>query len=31
MPYRDSDTLHNALKTRIAGLPPVLLRSITWD
>jgi transposase, IS30 family len=31
MPYRDSDTLHNALKTRMAGLPPVLLRSITWD
>jgi len=31
MPYRDSDTLHNALKTRMADLPPVLLRSITWD
>jgi transposase, IS30 family len=31
MPCRDSDTLHNALKARMAGLPPVLLRSITWD
>lgn len=31
MPYRDSDTLHDALKARMAGLPPVLLRSITWD
>jgi IS30 family transposase len=31
MPYRDSDTLHNALQTRMAGLPPVLLQSITWD
>jgi transposase, IS30 family len=31
MPYRDSDTLHDALQTRMAGLPPVLLRSITWD
>jgi IS30 family transposase len=31
MPYRDSDTLHNALKTRMADLPPLLLRSITWD
>jgi transposase, IS30 family len=31
MPYRDSDTLHNALRARMAGLPPVLLRSITWD
>jgi len=31
MPYRDSDTLHGALKTRMAGLPPTLLRSITWD
>jgi transposase, IS30 family len=31
MPYRDSDTLHNALLARMAGLPPVLLRSITWD
>ena len=31
MPYRDSDTLHDALSARMAGLPPVLLRSITWD
>ncbi len=31
MPYRDSDTLHHALRTRMADLPPVLLRSITWD
>jgi IS30 family transposase len=31
MPYRDSDTLHDALRARMAGLPPLLLRSITWD
>jgi transposase, IS30 family len=31
MPCRDSDTLHDALQTRMAGPPPVLLRSITWD
>jgi transposase, IS30 family len=31
MPYRDSDTLHDALKARMADLPPVLRRSITWD
>jgi IS30 family transposase len=31
MPQRDGDTLHDALKARMAGLPPVLLRSITWD
>jgi transposase, IS30 family len=31
MPYRDSDSLHDALKARMADLPPVLLRSITWD
>jgi IS30 family transposase len=31
MPYRDSDTLHDALRARMADLPPVLLRSITWD
>jgi IS30 family transposase len=31
MPYRDSDTLHHALTARMAGLPPVLLRSMTWD
>jgi len=30
MSYRDSDTLHDALRARMAGLPPVLLRSITW-
>ena len=30
-PCRDSDTLHDALQTRMAGLPPALLRSITWD
>jgi IS30 family transposase len=28
---RDGDTLHAALKTRMAGLPAGLLRSITWD
>ncbi|MDQ6873624.1 MAG: IS30 family transposase [Actinomycetota bacterium] len=28
---RDGDTLHEALKTRMAGLPTGLLRSITWD
>ena len=31
MPQRDGDTLHNALKAQMAGLPPVLLRSITRD
>ena len=31
MPYRDSDTLYNALTARMADLRPVLLRSITWD
>jgi transposase, IS30 family len=31
MPYRDSDTLHHALNTRMADLPAWLLRSITWD
>jgi transposase, IS30 family len=31
MPQRDSDTLHEALTSRMAGLPPGLLRSITWD
>jgi transposase, IS30 family len=31
MPYRDSDTLHDALKARMADLPASLLRSITWD
>jgi IS30 family transposase len=28
---RDGDTLHDALKARMAGLPAALLRSITWD
>jgi IS30 family transposase len=31
LPQRDSDTLHDALKARMADLPPTLLRSITWD
>jgi transposase, IS30 family len=31
MPFRDGVTLHGALKARMAGLPPALLRSITWD
>jgi transposase, IS30 family len=31
MPQRDSDTLHQALTARMTGLPPGLLRSITWD
>jgi IS30 family transposase len=31
LPRRDSDTLHDALKARMAGLPPMLSRSITWD
>jgi transposase, IS30 family len=31
MPCRDSDTLHDALRARMAGLPRALLRSITWD
>ncbi|MEP6697845.1 MAG: IS30 family transposase, partial [Pseudonocardiales bacterium] len=28
---RDGETLHEALKTRMAALPAGLLRSITWD
>jgi transposase, IS30 family len=28
---RDGDGLHGALRARMADLPPVLLRSITWD
>jgi IS30 family transposase len=28
---RDGDTLHDALKVRMADLPSALLRSITWD
>jgi IS30 family transposase len=31
VPYRGSDTLHDALRTRMADLPPALLRSITRD
>ena len=31
LPRRDSDSLHEALKARMAGLPAALLRSITWD
>ena len=31
LPERDGDTLHEALKARMADLPPALLRSITWD
>jgi transposase, IS30 family len=29
--YRDSDTLHDALMTRMVGLPGALLRAIIWD
>jgi len=28
---RDGEALHDALRARMADLPPVLLRSITWD
>ncbi len=31
LPQRVGDTLHEALKTRMADMPAVLLRSITWD
>ena len=31
MPSRDSATRHTALKARMADLPAMLLRSITWD
>jgi IS30 family transposase len=31
LPRRDGDALHDALKERLADLPAVLLRSITWD
>jgi len=31
LPRRDGEALHDALKARMAGLPPALLRSITWD
>ena len=28
---RDGDALHDALVARMADLPPMLLRTITWD
>ncbi len=31
LPQRDSDSLHVALRERMADLPATLLRSITWD
>jgi IS30 family transposase len=31
LPQRDGDTLHDALKARMADVPATLLRSITWD
>ena len=31
MRQRDGDTLHDALRRRMADLPAALLRSITWD
>jgi IS30 family transposase len=31
LPRRDGQALHHALMTRMADLPPALLRSITWD
>jgi IS30 family transposase len=31
LPQRDGDTLHDALRARMGGLPPQLRRSITWD
>jgi len=31
LPQRDGDTVHDALKARMADLPAALLRSITWD
>jgi len=31
LPRRDGEALHDALRARMADLPPVLLRSITWD
>ena len=31
LPRRDGDALHDALTARMAGLPPALLRTITWD
>jgi IS30 family transposase len=31
LPFRDADALHQAMAARLGGLPPHLLRSITWD
>jgi transposase, IS30 family len=31
LPRRDGQALHDALKARLADLPPALLRSITWN
>ena len=31
LPQRDGDTLHHALRARMADLPAAVLRSITWD
>jgi transposase, IS30 family len=31
LPQRDGESLHQAMKARLADLPPGLLRSITWD
>jgi transposase, IS30 family len=31
LPYRDGDSLHQALRSRMSDLPRSLLRSITWD
>jgi transposase, IS30 family len=31
LPQHDAQTLHGALASRMGDLPPVLLRSITWD
>jgi IS30 family transposase len=31
LPYRDADSLHQALQARMRELPAELLRSITWD
>ena len=31
LPQRDGDSLHEALRLRMGGLPAGLLRSITWD
>jgi hypothetical protein len=31
LPRSDADSLHAALVARMQGLPPTLMRSITWD